>query len=142
VARVGVVACQLQLPAGARLHDVFHVRLLKKYCGEEPTGPDTLPPIRHGRACLEPEEATKSCLARGCTEVVVRWAGQPAVSTSWVDIAEFRQLYPTFKLADKLVVQGGRDVMYGVWYSRRPKASANKAPETNGSPHAGDQANN
>jgi hypothetical protein len=32
--------------------------------------------------------------------------------------------------------------MYGVWYSRQPKASANKAPETNGSPRAGDQANN
>jgi transcriptional regulator GlxA family with amidase domain len=28
-------------------------------------------------------------------------------SASWVDLAEFQQLYPALKLADELVVQGG-----------------------------------
>jgi hypothetical protein len=78
LARVGAVAYQLQLPAGVHLHDVFHVGLLKKYCGEEPAGPGALPPIQHGRGCLEPEEVTKSRLARERTEVLVHWAGQPA----------------------------------------------------------------
>jgi hypothetical protein len=104
---VGTVAYQLQLPPGARLHYVFHVRLLKKYCGEELVGPGVSPLLRHGRVCLEPEEVSKSRLARGRTEVLVRWAGQPTANASWVELTEFRQLYPTFKFADELVVQGG-----------------------------------
>jgi hypothetical protein len=57
MARVGTVAYQLQLPNGARIHDMFHVGLLKKYCGEEP--------LWHGRVCLEPEEVSKSQITRG-----------------------------------------------------------------------------
>jgi hypothetical protein len=30
---VGVVTYKLHLPASVKLHDVFHVRLLKKFCG-------------------------------------------------------------------------------------------------------------
>jgi hypothetical protein len=74
VARVGDVAYKLQLQAGARLHDVFHVRLLKKYCGEEKVGPGTLSPIWHGRACLEPGEVTKGRLA--CERIEVMFDGQ------------------------------------------------------------------
>jgi hypothetical protein len=48
VARVGDVAYRMQLPPSARLPDVFHVGLLKYYCGEEPPGSGTLPPIQHG----------------------------------------------------------------------------------------------
>jgi hypothetical protein len=130
VDRVGDVAYRLQLPPGARLHDVFHVGLLKKYCGEEPTEPGTLPPLRHGRVCLQPEDVIKSRLARGRTEVLVRWAGQTAANATWVELAEFKQLYPSFKLADELVVQGGRDVMCGIQYSRRVRKenSKNAAP--------------
>jgi hypothetical protein len=104
---VGSVAYQMQLPPAARLHDVFLVGLSKKYCGPDPAGPGTLPPIRHGHVCLESAEVTKSHLARGRTEVLVSWVGQPAANASWVDMAEFQQLYPAFKLADELGVQGG-----------------------------------
>jgi hypothetical protein len=48
-----------------RLHDVFHVGLLKKFYGDPPTAPAVLPPNRHGRACLDPEEVVKARLARG-----------------------------------------------------------------------------
>jgi hypothetical protein len=49
--KIGDVAYMLQLPTGARLHDVFHVGLLKKFYGEAPATLWTLPTIRHGRAC-------------------------------------------------------------------------------------------
>jgi hypothetical protein len=41
---------------------------------------------------------------------------------SWVDADEFKSLYPSFELADKLILQRGRDVMWGKVYSRREKA--------------------
>jgi hypothetical protein len=54
---VGTVAYKLQLLHGARLQDVFHVGLLKKYHDRLPDSPGFLPPIRHWRACLEPAKA-------------------------------------------------------------------------------------
>jgi hypothetical protein len=68
---VGDVAYLLELPVGAKLHDVFHVGLLKQYCGEEPAGPGTLPTICHGCARLEPAKVIKSHLAQRRHEVLV-----------------------------------------------------------------------
>jgi hypothetical protein len=65
------VVYKLQLPEGARIYNVFHVGLLKKYVGEEPIGPSVIPPIHHGWACLEPVEVTKTHVARGRVEFLV-----------------------------------------------------------------------
>jgi hypothetical protein len=73
--RIGEVAYRLQLPADAKIHDVFHVDLLKIYRRAEPTGPSTLPPVRHGRACLEPSAVIRSRMARGRLELLVFWTG-------------------------------------------------------------------
>lgn len=75
LARVGNVAYRLELPEGAKLHDVFHVGLLKPYHGDPPTAPGVLPPVRHGQACPSPTEVLKSRLARDRHEVLVRWEG-------------------------------------------------------------------
>jgi hypothetical protein len=42
----------------------------------------------------------KSGLARGRTEVFVRWACQTVANATWVELAEFKQLYPSFKLVN------------------------------------------
>jgi len=49
VERLGAVAYRLQLPPKARIHDVFHVALLKKYEGEPPASIMPLPDILRGR---------------------------------------------------------------------------------------------
>jgi hypothetical protein len=49
VERVGDVAYKLRLPARARIHDVFHVGLLKPFYGVPPIQTPDLPPIEHGQ---------------------------------------------------------------------------------------------
>jgi hypothetical protein len=116
--RIGDVAYKLKLPAGAHLHDVFHVGLLKQFHGVPPSALATLPPIHHGRVCLEPKAVTKGRLARGRQEILVSWKGRAASETSWMDLEEFRHMYPAFQLTDELCLQGGRDVMSGIKYTR------------------------
>jgi hypothetical protein len=97
------------------------VGLLKKYYGETPTGSGVLPPICHGRACLEPAEVSKCRVAHGHREVLVCWIGQSAAEATWMLFDEFRVTYPAFQLRDDLCLQGGRDVMWGIQYRRRAK---------------------
>jgi hypothetical protein len=80
--KIGDVAYRLQLPAEARLHDVFHVGLLKKFHGEAPSTPRTLPPIQHGRACPTSAIVLRRCLTRGQPELLVQWVGLAAASAS------------------------------------------------------------
>jgi hypothetical protein len=75
------VAYKLQLPTGARIHDVFHVGLLKPFHGDPPTQPPVLPPLQHGRVVVQPEAVLKSRMARGHREVLVCWAGAPAAES-------------------------------------------------------------
>ena len=62
---INEVAVCLALPPQVRLHDVFHVGLLKKFQGTPPQEPPALPPVRHGAIVPEPEQAVKSRLVRG-----------------------------------------------------------------------------
>jgi hypothetical protein len=134
--RLGTVAYRLQLPAWAKLHDVFHVGMLKRYRGDPPAAPVPLPPIRHGRACLEPEMVFKSRLARGRHELLVQWKGQAAADASWMALDEFRSLFPAFQLEDELIVQGRRDVMWGLKYERRGRKHGRQPAATNQAPQA------
>jgi len=63
--RVGPVAYRLQLPENARIHDVFHVGVLKPFIGTPPATTPTLPPLQHGRTLQQPERVLRSSLRRG-----------------------------------------------------------------------------
>jgi hypothetical protein len=126
--RVGDVAYRLQLPAGTRLHDVFHVGLLKRFRGEPPLEPLVLPPVKNGRACAQPEAVIRARLARGRQELLVQWRGQLAAEATWMDRQEFQHLYPQFQLEDELLPKEGRDVMVGIKYTRRLKGRQTLLP--------------
>jgi len=118
---VNDVAYRLELPPRARLHDVFHVGLLKKFVGTPSDAPPALPPVHHGATQPVPERASRARLARGVRQVLIHWQGEPAASTTWEDLEDFQERYPTFQLEDELLFQGGRDVMWGKHYSRRAR---------------------
>ena len=60
-----------------------------------------------------PECTTRTRLAGGMCQVLVHWQGEPATSATWEDVDNFINRYPSFQLEDELLVEGGRDVMWG-----------------------------
>jgi hypothetical protein len=125
IERVDDVAYKLELPAGAKLHSVFHVGLLKPYHGTTPTGPGVLPPTRHGRTIPQPTEVIKGRLACGVHELLVRWTGQAAADATWVELGTFKRDFPSFQLEDELILQGGRNVMTRILYRHRRQRQPN-----------------
>ncbi len=83
LSRVGAVAYRLQLPPTlARIHDVFHVSLLKKFEGDAPA---PRPPVF---ACGDAEEFEVERIAghrssRRGVQYLVHWMGYPSFEASW-----------------------------------------------------------
>ena len=116
------VAVRLELPPAARLHDVFHVGVLKKFVGAPPATLPALPPIHHGAVVPEPLRVERARLARGVRQILVHWRGELPESATWEDLDTFCAMYPAFQLEDELDLEGGRDVMWGRTYTRRRRA--------------------
>ncbi|WVZ90411.1 hypothetical protein U9M48_036717 [Paspalum notatum var. saurae] len=125
IAVVNKVAYRLKLPSSARIHDVFHVGLLKPFKGTPPSQPPALPPMHHGVAQPMPTAAVKMRMARGIHQILIQWVDQPASAATWEDLHSFRERYLHFQLEDKLLVEGG-EMLY-----RRPPAD-NRALRSRG----------
>ncbi|XP_066324485.1 uncharacterized protein [Miscanthus floridulus] len=122
--RIGPVAYRLQLLAGARLHDVFHVSQLKAYTGAPPAALVPLPPVQDGRLLPAPERVLRAQLRRGEWRVLVQWQGLPVDDATWEPLAEFKEQYPEVQLEDELFDEAGRDVMIGIQYKRRNRSNS------------------
>jgi hypothetical protein len=116
---INEVAVRLDLPSRARIHDVFHINLLKKFHGVTPDAPPPLLALHHGVVTPEPERIIKSRLARGVVQVLVQWKGESAASATWEDRELFIAKHPGLQLEDELPLDGGGDVMWGRTYTRR-----------------------
>jgi len=123
IEKIGDVAYRLRLPAGARIHDVFHVGVLKPFHGNPPVSTPPLPPLQDGRLLQQPAKILKSQLRRGVWHVLVHWSGLPEADATWEPVPNFKETYPEFQLEDELFLEGGRDVMTGKVYVRRSTAT-------------------
>ena len=80
IRKVGEVAYELDLPANARIHSVFHVSQLKPKLGSTNVAVPTLPPV-NGYGVIQPEpialldRRSRAHDNRAITEVLIRWAG-------------------------------------------------------------------
>jgi hypothetical protein len=116
------VVVRLALPARARLHDVFHISLLKKFHGTPPDAPPALPIVHHGVVVPTSVRVVKARLARGVRQLLVQWKDESPASATWEDAEPFIAKYPELQLEDELPFEGGRDVMVGRTYFRRRRA--------------------
>jgi hypothetical protein len=86
--RIGVVAYELDLPQGSRIHNVFHVSCLKKAIGQNIIPIETLPPMdEEGQLVLIPEEILevreKRLRKRSIKEYLIRWKDLPIEDATW-----------------------------------------------------------
>jgi len=105
------VAYHLPLSEGSRLHNVFHVGLLKPFHGDPPASTLPLPPIHGGRVVLTPARVRQVRLQHGAWEILVEWQGLSPNDATWEPRESFVERYPDFQLVLELFPEERRDVM-------------------------------
>jgi len=86
--KIGVVAYELELPQGNRIHNVFHVSCLKRAIGQHFKPIEVLPPMdEEGYLILIPEEILevreKRLRKRSIKEYLIRWKDLPIEDATW-----------------------------------------------------------
>jgi hypothetical protein len=107
--KISNVAYRLQLPSDARVHDVFHVSLLRPFCGshELPSMPRTTsqgtPQGTPSAAAASPSSAilAKRTIKQGGKnqiEVLVEWTGSTREDATWVPLEQLQREFPNTNL--------------------------------------------
>ncbi|KAL4579110.1 hypothetical protein LXL04_015245 [Taraxacum kok-saghyz] len=109
--RIGAVAYRLALPEGSRVHNVFHVSLLKPHQGMPPDEPTVLPPLADGKTLLQPYKVLQERWFEGVPELLVQWVPDDEDSATWEKRGTFVEAYPDYELEDKLKLEEGSNDM-------------------------------
>ncbi|OMP01306.1 hypothetical protein CCACVL1_03121 [Corchorus capsularis] len=127
VRKLGPVAYELQLPADAKIHPVFHVSLLKKCHGSPDANFTPLPstfvddqPVLEPNAILD----TRQTMLHGttATQYLIQWKNFANTEATWEWEDDMKATYPLFSLEDKVALgDHGNDRP-----STRPKSSRPK----------------
>lgn len=101
LARIGQVAYKLQLPAGSKIHPVFHVSLLKKVVGNNVSVTTELPQLgQEGQMLAYPVKILDRKMVKQGNIVVVQWLVQWSNSipedATWENALQIQQQYPNF----------------------------------------------
>ena len=107
---VGKVAYKLELPIEAKIHNVFHVSLLKKavgYSGQFIPLPDSgVRDVQYEPVAILDRKIVK----RGNSaevQLLIHWKHLSPAEATWEFISEIRKRFPAFSLEDK-GSEGGR----------------------------------
>ncbi|KAL1556703.1 hypothetical protein AAHA92_12288 [Salvia divinorum] len=155
--RVGPVAYKLRLPKGSRIHNVFHVGLLREFiAGTGDVDGVRLPPeFVEGRPVVRPvgflDEKVIWREGKPEKQVLVRWEDDEATPT-WDPFEAMGQRFPDIHLGDKVILnRGGVDTSTPVTSAieeermrEQDETEAEVVPEANGAEHSrgtGDAAN-
>lgn len=101
VARVGTVAYHLQLPTYARIHNTFHVSLLKKKVGNQVVESKLPTEVNEqGQLLLEPVAVLdRRMVKRGnmaATQILVQWSNGFPEDATWEFRHDLVRRYPNF----------------------------------------------
>ncbi|GAA0173806.1 hypothetical protein LIER_27346 [Lithospermum erythrorhizon] len=115
ILEVATVAYHLQLPHEAKIHDVFHVSLLKEKLGHQIPIAPILPPFdSNGKLAPQPGVIVQLHLfKRGhvCVpQLLIQWHGSSSTEAVWEDYDLIKANYPSF-LEDKENFNGRASVM-------------------------------
>ncbi|XP_057746886.1 uncharacterized protein LOC130966135 [Arachis stenosperma] len=114
--KLSSVAYRLELPAEAKIHNVFHISALKKFRGEKQEQYLPLPlrsseegPILSPHTIVNRRVILKN--GQEVQQLQIQWGQGTGAERTWEDAAEFLQAYPDFNLEDKVEVEERGNVM-------------------------------
>jgi hypothetical protein len=106
IQKVGQLAYKLQLPAGTKLHDVFHVNQLKKHLGPRAVPNARLPlltadgkvkfnPVAILQRRQIPRQAGEYAVA--IPQLLIHWEGMTPEEATWEDAYYVQSTFPNFQ---------------------------------------------
>ncbi|KZV39092.1 hypothetical protein F511_34262 [Dorcoceras hygrometricum] len=104
--KIGEVAYKLQLPAGSRVHPVFHASQLKKAVGkhsqiqELPLGTEQDLTSNYEPVNVLAQRQKKQAGVL-IPQILVQWKDKPIEEATWEDAADFASQFPQTNLGDK-----------------------------------------
>ncbi|XP_068666439.1 uncharacterized protein [Aristolochia californica] len=85
------VAYQLKFSGTVKLHDVFHVSLLKPHKGPAPSSPPFLPPVDNGHVILTPYAVLREHVMNDQWDILMQWTATDPEAATWELLETFKQ---------------------------------------------------